>query len=711
MSRRLQKTLIDYVVIAINPVLIMLLIGSFLYYLLAVFYQGSYDGRLRFILAMFIMAAVLIGRISIEEGKERAGLFAGPLAVVTYLALLRFVRFHGGLAGLSWLLNLVFIGLVWWAAHKLTWDCTVVDEEEKGEDDAGGEGLLDTAGLDQRRRARRGVDAEPEEPEGVTGAPLPERPWWERWVRREARPHAPGLGVVYFSLVALPIFAFGQLLVPGAELELRRYMFFLVVGYVASGLGLLMNTSFLGLRRYLRRRRVEMPPAVASMWLSAGTALIVALLAAAALVPRPNAEYAWADLSFHVGSPQRGSSRYGVGSDGADVDRGGPRTGSRPTQRPRAGPQATQVQRGQGAARGDEPGQRAGGPDRAAQEMSPSARSRSGQSRASGDRTSRSRSGGARTSAQGDSRQDSDEPRQTESSAAGRPDQGEKGRPAARPQRSTDQARSAASRSAERLQRTQQSPEQRAETGKDRRAGGREPRAGRAQGRGEPQRAEEAPRRGGSNWFGDRQQQDDSPGERPLAGSGPGSSFRPFSLLARIGGMLFGLVKWAIFLALVAVGLYWMWRHWPEMVAFLRQLAETWRALLARLFGRRPAPPQEASAGEKPQGPPPRPFSDFVDPFLSGAAETWPPDEVVKYTFEAIEAWARQQECPRGLEETPHEFARKLGKHRKELGEHARQLARLYCHVAYAPDTLRRESIQPLRELWSRLEQASPAPA
>ena len=64
MTRRLDKTLADYVGIAISPVLIMTLVGSLIYFLLVVVYDGQYSERLHFIFAMFVMGAVLIGRIA-----------------------------------------------------------------------------------------------------------------------------------------------------------------------------------------------------------------------------------------------------------------------------------------------------------------------------------------------------------------------------------------------------------------------------------------------------------------------------------------------------------------------------------------------------------------------------------------------------------------------------------------------------------------------
>lgn len=67
---RLQKTLTDYLVIAISPALIMTLVGSLVYFLVAVFYHGGYQGRMEYIFSLFVFAAVLIARISIEEGRE-----------------------------------------------------------------------------------------------------------------------------------------------------------------------------------------------------------------------------------------------------------------------------------------------------------------------------------------------------------------------------------------------------------------------------------------------------------------------------------------------------------------------------------------------------------------------------------------------------------------------------------------------------------------
>src|SRR5262249_51161999 len=154
------------------------------------------------------------------------------------------------------------------------WDCTLVDESQ----DASGEGLLQTVGLEKQEPGDKGATDQEQLKEpaakkrdrstnsfSATGAILPvpsiekdRKSWWAKFLERRRRPHAPGVWIVYFSLAALPIFGFGQAFIPVANVASRRYAFVLLLVYVAAALGLLLTTSFLGLRRYLRQRRLEM---------------------------------------------------------------------------------------------------------------------------------------------------------------------------------------------------------------------------------------------------------------------------------------------------------------------------------------------------------------------------------------------------------------------------------------------------------------------
>src|SRR5579862_5333477 len=299
-----EKTLADYVVIAISPVLIMTLVGSLAFFLMELTYHGQYEVRLKWILFWFVSASVLVARIGIEQGKEHASLFGFGLTAAVGLAAVQLVD--------SFLLAWLLMAVSWWCTWKLTWDCTLIDDSE----DASGEGLLQSAGfnstdpapdvtnsresgqtvsdLAQRIKVRRGekadnrrTDAPSRKNETETSDPGPD-------VDREPgkQPvHAPGKWVVYFSLAALPLFGAGQLFIPAGDREGRAYGFTLLAVYVASALGLLLTTSFLGLRRYLRQRKLQMPASMTRAWLGMGMVLALALLFLALLIPQPQGEY------------------------------------------------------------------------------------------------------------------------------------------------------------------------------------------------------------------------------------------------------------------------------------------------------------------------------------------------------------------------------------------------------------------------------------
>src|SRR3954469_1568353 len=209
MAKKLYMTTADYLVIAVSPALIMALVGSLVYFLIDVFYAGEYEARLDYAFGLFVFAAVLIARISIEEGREYAAIFALPLGGAMFLVLLKFVEHP---SPFSSLINLALMGLVWWCADRLTWDSTVIDDDE----DASGEGLMQRIGVDRPEAATAG-EAKPASvgaPGGVenelmevpkeTGTTLGQR--LMRLVKGRKGPHTPGIWVLYFSMAALPLF-------------------------------------------------------------------------------------------------------------------------------------------------------------------------------------------------------------------------------------------------------------------------------------------------------------------------------------------------------------------------------------------------------------------------------------------------------------------------------------------------------------------------
>ncbi len=84
---------------------------------------------------------------------------------------------------------------------------------------------------------------------------------------------------MYLALAALPLFGLGQFFLRN-DADTWNHAQRLLAFYLFSSLSLLVTTSFLGLRRYLRQRRVDMPVDVSIAWLFGGLAMIADRLVA-----------------------------------------------------------------------------------------------------------------------------------------------------------------------------------------------------------------------------------------------------------------------------------------------------------------------------------------------------------------------------------------------------------------------------------------------
>src|SRR5947207_7418564 len=93
---REPPTTTDYVVTALSPVLIMLMVGSLVFFLVEVLYAGQYSGKLLYTLFFFVAGAVLVARIAIETDASRASMYGLILGIVTYIALLTYFEYPGG---------------------------------------------------------------------------------------------------------------------------------------------------------------------------------------------------------------------------------------------------------------------------------------------------------------------------------------------------------------------------------------------------------------------------------------------------------------------------------------------------------------------------------------------------------------------------------------------------------------------------------------
>jgi hypothetical protein len=278
----------DFLAAAISPALIMMLVGSLVFFLLELMYGGPYADRLRWTMFWFVFAMVLISRISVEEGFGKASIYGVALAWATAMWIFRFVDFVFGV--------FAFLAFIWWCASKLVWDITVIPNDE----DTSGEGLMAVAGF-----------AIPGEGEAKLQATL--TPWWKGLFRNESErsglPHSPGLWIVYFSMVALPFFGLGYALIPASHAAQRASCFHYAWLFAISAMGLLLISSFLGLRRYLRRRYLIMPLALTRKWFQSGITITLMILIGALFLPRPEGAYQVQGVLQAIGSPRQRASQ------------------------------------------------------------------------------------------------------------------------------------------------------------------------------------------------------------------------------------------------------------------------------------------------------------------------------------------------------------------------------------------------------------------
>jgi hypothetical protein len=649
-NKQPQQSLADYVTIALSPVLIMALVGSLIFFLLEVLYGGQYAERLRWTLFFYVVAVVLIARISIELGHERAGLYALGLGGAVFLALQAYVEYPPGsaLASVGWVVNLGLMAISWWSAHRLVWDCTYIDDSV----DSAGTGVLEAAGLDgQEATTPSYTPAEEVETKRDRGRPALVA-WWDRYRRyrqeQSRKPHTPGVWVVYYSLAALPLYGLGQSLIPAEDGERRRYAFWLMACYVGSGLGLLLTTSFLGLRRYLRQRKLKMPAAMTGMWLALGGGLIVAVLVLGALLPRPYGEYqllAWSSL----GSKERDASRYAIQRDSSGKGDG----------QASSDPAKDEQEAKDGS--GTKPGNSGQGKSSNKTSGGKSGKGGSGSGNKQGLRSGGKSSGksGQESSSKGDPRFD------------GKQEQDSKEADQEKPRNQDDSDNEKRDDEQKREQRNSQSS-------------------------------------------GSSSSQSKSDRSSSTSSSRPSSPSQVLNFFSRLGGLA-KVLKWIVFGVLILVVAFYVLRSGLQFLAnftnWARRLLDALRAWWAGLFGgsQSSAPPEEEMM-DRAQRSRPRPFASFRNPFLDGSAEQMSPDEVARYSFEALQSWAWERGLGRQPEETPAEFAERLAEGAPALDTAGRRLAALYARSVYARGRLTSASLQALRSFWEQLENATERP-
>lgn len=668
---------------AVAPLLIVLMISSLANFLALVLYDGTHPQRVAWTLLMFTLGAVGIARVAIEENRAYSFGYAAVLGLVTFLTMMRFVG--------SPIFSLFALALIGYLADVIVRDCTIIDESV----DASGEGLLDSAGAWSRRGDRASPGPETRSPN---------RPG-------KSKPHQPGRTVLYLALAALPLFGLGQFLLRGEASAWSRAQWLLGV-YLFASLSLLVTTSFLGLRRYLRQRNVDMPMNVSVAWLAGGCLMVASIVALAYLAPMPGQAIASFRLPAYLETPEAlTASRFGWGEEGAEKSSpDAAQTASDPQEASKE-PAGTRAE--QGAPAGDVgSGQRRDGPA-----GSESGGQQQGGSGDSGQSSSETSSSSADTGSQSDSSSES----QASSGSQSQPEQsGSQSASSEAPDSSSSSSGSSSDTSS-----PSDSPASSAESG-DRpsdAAGSEQGETGSEQGEAGPEQGEtgsepseasgesrassETAAEPGDSSGDERPESsgDDSPPEpesaesqdqpagdaanesEPPQRSGGSSSRFPSGSLPGLSS----LARAVIMLVLAAIVLVFLWRYRDAIMRWWEDL-----------FSREPAKPPAASAEDGAAAAavsPPRPFASFRNPIGTEADAR----RAVVVTFQAFEAWSREHGWQRGKEETPSEFIRRVARSVPEMSTVTTQLVDAYNRIVYGRGQATETDLNAASQLWQAM--------
>ncbi len=290
------------------------MICCLVFLLIVIACRGDFTVRLMYILGLYTFASVLVARIAIEQSRALSMLYTSVLGVATLFVVMQFVQFTGVFAIVAFPLTIGFLVLIGFLADRITFDCTLIDDSE----DSSGVGLLQSLGVIHN-------------PQKLLGASNPKQASLEstssssQSSKKKARPrkqlHNPGVWVLYFAILAIPLFGLGQLTIPASEPGSRVAAYWFLFGYLFFSLCLLVLTSFLGLRRYLRQRHVEMPISLSAIWIGAGIIGVFAVLFLVSLLPLPSGSLGFLDLPIQIETATKlKPSRFGWGEEGTEQD-------------------------------------------------------------------------------------------------------------------------------------------------------------------------------------------------------------------------------------------------------------------------------------------------------------------------------------------------------------------------------------------------------
>ncbi len=628
------------------------MISGLVNFLVMLFYHGDFPARITWTLFFYTMGAVAIARIAIEQTRAYAHGYAGILGIAGFFVM------SGYLGSVVFTAFILFT--ISYLADRIVHDCTLIDETV----DASGQGLVDFGKELMLAHANKPTDDQPSSkinPSPNDGLELP--------MAKKLKPrttHQPGRTVMWLALAALPLFGFGQFMLRDDPGTWGRAKFLLAM-YLFASLSLLVTTSFLGLRRYLRQRGADMPGNVSVGWIAGGLLSILLILFVAYIAPVPGQLLASFTLPDFLDSPKdKQASRYGWGNEGAQRQSEDDATSNQPRgndDTPSSGesqPGAKPGEADHGNAKDAPPGSDPGGKKSGGKE--------SGGKESGADKSSDAKSDPAKSQAGAKNKSiDSGEDSQRPSS---------KSQPPSESQENTE-------KTPDNSDNKQQSQNKQSDDSKPQDSTNQEQsKAGQEDS--QSKKPDDSPQ--------DDQKKKQQTREQDSSG-GQSAAQRSLEAVSSSLPAISGILRWLIMLGLVAIVTFYVWKNYEALLQW-------WRSLFG--FPSPNSNDEDTTLTNATKESPLRQFSSFDNP----AGRENDPRRAVVITFQAFEAWAREQGWRRNKDETPSEFLKRIGTAIPQAVEPASQVVDAYNRIVYGRGNATSSDMRAVHSIWSVMTQS-----
>jgi hypothetical protein len=168
-------------------------------------------------------------------------------------------------------------------------------------------------------------------------------------------------------------------------------------------------------------------------------------------------------------------------------------------------------------------------------------------------------------------------------------------------------------------------------------------------------------------------------------------------------GNIYNFLRTTLLIAAVLVIGGWIIRRRLMLLEMARSIIAAFAQFFKKLFDLTPSLKPAKKAEPAPARGKFSSFAKYKNPFLTGKEYAWPPENIILYSYEAVQVWAKEQGSAARPEETAREFCGRLSEHHPELDLQLEQLARLYAHAAYGTKLPPDCDLEPIRDLWRRL--------